>query len=333
MTNKANQNSSHKLFLILLILICASCHQRRADSYKPLTITIATLNGPSVISMIGMMQDSILNDSVKLNFIIKNEPNQVKPLVLQGEADFAVLPTNMASILYNMGIDYQLAAIPVWGTLYLSGSDTSIHILADMKGKRVYLMARGMTPDIVFRYLLLRNGIKPDNDIVLDYSFPSHIDLGNAMVAGRAPLGVISEPMVSLAIDKNPFMRRLINIETEWNRVLADSIPFAQTGLLVRREFALKHPEAVASFLDRYRKSIQWLKNYPGEASMQLSKKGLLPDSSLARNAIAGCNIRYMEADSIKTGIISYLRVLYLYDPDITGGKLPDDNFFYAPGQ
>ncbi len=43
-------------------------------------------------------------------------------------------------------------------------------------------MARGMTPDVA-QYLLEKNGLDPQQDITLDYSF-SHIDLANLGAAG-----------------------------------------------------------------------------------------------------------------------------------------------------
>lgn len=49
----------------------------------------------------------------------------------------------MAAITYNKGMDYRLVAVPVWGTLYLVGQDTAVTEWENLKGKRVYVMARG----------------------------------------------------------------------------------------------------------------------------------------------------------------------------------------------
>lgn len=61
-----------------------------------------------------------------------------------------------------------------------------------------------MTPDVLFRHLLRKNGLDPDRDLLLDYSFPTHIDLAQAVNAGQAELAVISEPLATLAIRNNP---------------------------------------------------------------------------------------------------------------------------------
>ena len=57
---------------------------------------------------------------------IVNEPIQVRKMMLDNKADFAVLPTTMAAITYNKGLEYKLIAIPVWGTLFLFGNDSTI---------------------------------------------------------------------------------------------------------------------------------------------------------------------------------------------------------------
>ena len=99
---------------------------------------------------------------------ILNEPIQVRKMVIDGTADFAILPTTMAAILYNRGIDYRLVAIPVWGTLYLFGTDTTITSWEMLKGKTINLMGKGMTPDVLFKHLIIENGINPEGDVKLD---------------------------------------------------------------------------------------------------------------------------------------------------------------------
>jgi len=291
-------------------------------------ITIATLNGPSAISMVKMMEDTLLSDSAVMKFVVKTEPNLVKPLLLQGEADMAILPTNMASILFNLGAKYKIAVIPVWGTLYVFGEDSTVTGWSKLKGKKIYLMGRGMTPDIMFRYLLTRNGFKADKDFSADYSFPTHLELGNAVAAGKAGLAVLSEPMVTLANSKNPKVKRLLSLEDEWNRVFKDTVPFAQTALLVKIEFAEKHPALVKAFVEKYRESIEWVNKNPAAASLLIVKNKILPDTSLARKTIPGCRLEYKEAWPMKAGINSYLKVFFDFDPTIVGGKLPSDDFY-----
>ncbi len=316
-----------KLLILVCLILAQACSSPEKEKNEILT---ATLKGPSAMAMIYMIENKpALGNQFKTVFEIKNEPNQVKAMIMKGIPDFAVVPTTMAALLYNMGQEYLLAAIPVWGTLYIFGSDTSIHSWNDLKGKRVSLMAKGNTPDVLFRYLAKANGINPEKDLRLDYSFPGHIELANAIASGISDLGVISEPMVSLVQQNNPLVRPLIDLNMEWEKQFGDSIPFAQTSLLVKKEFLHKYPQFVEEYLAKIEESIIWVNKYPNEAAALIRKYGILPDSGLAVLSIPRCNIKFASATQEKYGIQEYLKVFYTFNPLIIGGKLPDEEFYY----
>jgi NitT/TauT family transport system substrate-binding protein len=310
------------------VLLIQSCTSSKPPVTSKLTINIATLNGPSAISMVQMMKDSVLSDSAVLKFAVKTEPNLVKPMIIQEQADMAILPTNMASILFNLGIKYKIAVIPVWGTLYVFGEDSTVTTWKNLKGKKVYLMGRGMTPDVMFLYLSGQNGLRADKDFFPDYSFPTHLELGNAMAAGKAGLAVLSEPMVTLANSRNPRVKKLLSLEEEWNRVFKDTVPFAQTALLIRNGFAESHPALVKAFIKKYKESIDWVNQNPSLAANLIVKYNILPDTALARKTIPGCRLEFKEAWPMKEGIARYLKVFYDFDPVIVGGKLPSSDFY-----
>ncbi len=293
-------------------------------------IITATLRGPSAMAMIKMISESTTPDSIHTTeFMIRNEPEQVRSMIMEERVDFAVLPSTMGALLYNKTHKYLLAAIPVWGTLYLFGTDTTVRTWKDLKGKKVSLMARGMTPDIMFRYLARENGLDPEKDIVADYSFPGHIELANAIASGLSDLGVISEPLVSMIMSKNPRVKPLIDFNREWIRLYGDSIPFAQTALLVNKEFAEKNPSLVSWYLGKLRESIDWVNSVPDSAAKLIIKYNILPDTGVAAAAIPGCNLRYSDAWDERKGIGEYFKVFYTFNPLILGGSMPDEKFYY----
>jgi NitT/TauT family transport system substrate-binding protein len=317
------------VFIVFFGILLISCHNRDNGKNNRIVKT-ASLKGPSAMAMIKMIEEKpVLADSILTNFSILNEPNQVKAMILNEEVDFAVVPSTMGAMLYNKTGKYILAAVPVWGTLYLFGTDSSIHTWSDLKGKKVSLMARGMTPDIMFRYLAERNGLNPDKDLVLDYSFPGHIDLANAIIAGITDLGVISEPMVSLAKKKNNKIQSLINFNEEWIKLFGDEVPFAQTALLVNKKLAETSPEIVDQYLFQLEKSIIWVNHNKEKAAELIVKYEILPDKETAIHSIPLCNLNYSQAWEEKEGIKEYFKVFYTFNPLIIGGALPNENFYY----
>ncbi|HZJ73768.1 MAG TPA: hypothetical protein VFC87_03085, partial [Perlabentimonas sp.] len=79
--------------LLAVALIFFGCqHQPKQSNI----VTIATLKGPSAMGMIRFI-DSVntISDS-HIRVEILNEPIQVRKMVIDGSADFAILPTTMA---------------------------------------------------------------------------------------------------------------------------------------------------------------------------------------------------------------------------------------------
>ncbi len=315
-----------KSLSLLILVIFFACNHKKENKASD-TVKIATLRGPSAISMVKMLEDlkNIGDDSIA--FQVKNEPLQIRPLLLQEKVDFAVVPTNMASILYNKDVPYKVAAIPVWGTLYLFGQDTSITSWNDLKGKTIHLMAKGMTPDVMFRYLLTKNGLNPVKDVNLNYSFPTHIELANAVASGKAKLGVISEPLVSMVIQKNSAVQSIFSINEEWKQTTGLEVP--QTSLLVNKSFASENRKFTNDFLTEYKKSVEWVKNNKEQASMLIVKHKILNDKHVAYNSIPRCNLNFKTAHETKALINKYLQIFYDMNPDIVGGKIPDEGFYY----
>ena len=313
------------LFLLIFILYgCGNKVRKEAGSPEH---TIATLKGPSAMGMIRMIDSLNHGTGHSVEVKILNEPLQVRKMMLNGTADFAILPTTMAAIMYNKGLKYRLIGIPVWGTLYLVGSNPGVSNWEDLRNRRIYVMARGMTPDVLFRHLLLKNNIDPDKDVSLDYSFPTHIDLANAVAAGQAGLAIVSEPLTSFVIQKNKDIRLIFDLEKEWKKF--ENAALAETAFLGRENVIQDDPEIVKSIISAYAFSTGWVNQHPDSAAALIVKYGILPDADIAVNAIPGSNLRFEKASEVKKEIEDYLNVFYKLNPDIVGGKMPDENFIY----
>lgn len=287
---------------------------------------IATLRGPSSMGMLQFIDSVKQMENANVEIQVFDEPLQVRKMMLDGSADFANLPTTMATLLYNKGIDYHFAAVPVWGTLYLCGNDSTIRSWNDLKSRKVYLMAKGMTPDVMFRYLMTENGLKPYEDVDLDYRFPTHINLANATMASRADLSVISEPYLSMALEKNPSLHILMNLSEEWQKT--KGIPLAETAFICRAEIAESQEEVVYAVVQAYAKSVDWVNGNVKEAAQLAVKYGIIDDAVAAENSIPRSHLRVAAAKDVQQQIEDYLRVFFEMDPQIIGGKMPDAKFY-----
>lgn len=318
----------HKPSIAILFLIgfLSGCH---SGQVKEDGVVLLTLKGPSAMGMIYLIDSpgSIIPD--KFNIEILDEPMLVRARMLKDKPELTVLPLNMGAILYNMGLPYQLIAIPVWGTLYLFGSDPGIQDWQSLKNNRIYLMGKGTTPDIVFRYLLKVHDLDPDQDVILDYSFPTHIDLANAVGAGQAGLAVLSEPMVSLVRARNKSILQIMDLNAEWAGAFPEHPAMPQTALLGRKDFIRDHPDWTIKICEAWNRSINQVNLFPEKAAGRIVFHTILPDQEIAMSSIPRCNLNFRYASDIRPEIRQYLQVFLTFNPDAIGGKLPDEQFIF----
>ncbi len=315
------------IVLLTLFMLNAGCRFSSNGPSEERRYRIATLNGPSSMGMIRLIDSLRSSSETEFSIDILNEPMQVRKMMLEDEAEFAVLPTTMAALLYNKGMDYIMVAVPVWGSLYLLGNDTTINNWESLRGRNINIMGRGMTPDILFRYLLKKYNVDPDKDVVLDYSFPTHIEMANALAAGQVKTGVVSEPQASLVLNRNKNVHLIFDLNKEWEK--QEGFPMTQTALLVKRSVIEENPKLVKKIMKACENSTLWVNQNPEAAAQLIVKYGILPDFQTAVNSIPRSNLSFSRASGIKEMIEKYLQLFYEIDPDIIGGKIPDEKFYY----
>ena len=319
--------------MMLMTMLMSGCGEQTAEEpqpapAEPLVINVAALKGPTVISMIKMFEEQPnLGENVTVNYSVAEAPNIVMSRLLSGEVDIATVPTNLAAKLYNKGMPYQIAAVNVWGVLYILSNGVEINSWSDLKGRQIDLMGKGATPDIVLRHLLSQNGIDPDQDVTLEYT-AGHVELAQKMIAGKVDLAVIPQPFATMVMKKNSDIKQVLDFQEEWKRVHGPEVPFTQAGLVVNKDLAENHPAVVARFLEEYEQSINWVNANPAEAGVLLEKHQTGMKGKLAKLAIPYCNIRFMHAMDARPALEKYFTVFKDFAPESIGGQLPDEGFY-----
>ncbi|MHB8125446.1 MAG: ABC transporter substrate-binding protein [Desulfitobacteriaceae bacterium] len=313
--------------IFLVLFTVAGCMPEQNS--EKVTVNIAGLQGPTSIGMIKMIEDNpSFGQNVEGKYLVAQSPEIMVSKLLAKEVDFATIPINLAAKIYNNGVDYKFAAMSTWGVLYVVGSETGIKEWKDLKGKTINSIGKGTTPDFVFRYLLKKNGLDPEKDVKIDYSM-EQVELAEAVIADMVKLALLPEPFVTMTMTNNKDIAIVLNLQDEWYKTTDGKIPFAQSGLVVRGEFAQKHPDIVAIVLEEYKKSIDWVNNNPSEAGILVEKHKIGMKAKIAELAIPRCNQSYKDAQTSKEAVNAYLKVIYDFSAKDIGGKLPDEKFYY----
>ncbi|MEW9124388.1 MAG: ABC transporter substrate-binding protein, partial [Thermotaleaceae bacterium] len=291
---------------------------------------VAALKGPTGMGMVELMERQETGEAaLDYDFTLVDSPDDLVGKVISGEVDVAAVPTNLALVLHNRTEGaVQLLAVNTLGVLYVLEKGDSIHSVADLKGKNVYTSGKGASPDFIFQYILKKNQLEADKDVILDYKL-QHADLAAALAAGDVDIALLPQPHVTSAMMRNADLRIALDITEEWDKAMEKEGQLAMGCMIVQKKFAEEQPEALEAFLDEYRQSVDFVNQQLDEAAALIEKYGILPNAAIAKNSIPYSNIVYMDAQEAKPYLQDYYEVLFNFDPKSVGGKLADEGFYY----
>ena len=294
----------------------------------PDEVRVLTLKGPTGMGMAKLISDAKRGEaSLPYAFTVASAPDQISAEVIKGSFEFAAVPVNLASVLYNKtGGSVLVAAVNTLGVLYVLENGDTIHSVEDLKGKTLTGTGQGSTPEYVLNYILAKNGIDPEKDLTVSY-LAEHAELATQMTAGSVSIGMLPEPNVTSVLLNNAGVRIALNLTEEWGRVSDTSL--VQGVLIVSKAFAEAHPSAVQTFLNEYAQSVSFVQGNPDEASELIAEAEIIPKAAVAKKALPNCNIVLLSGTESKNAISEMLKVLYEANPASVGGKLPGDDFYY----
>lgn len=293
------------------------------------TFRIASLKGPTTMGMVKLMNDAE-EGAVKhdYQFEVFGTADEVVPKLVNGDLDIALVPCNLASVLYNKTQGaVQIAAVNTLGVLYVVESGDTVQSIQDLVGKTVYSTGKGTTPEFALNYILNQNGIEPGKDVNIEYKSEA-TEIAVMLENAENTVAVLPQPYVTAVQMQNEKVRVALSFTEEWDKVSPDS--GLVTGVvLVRKAFAEENPLALSEFLDDYKASTEYVNANVEEAAAWVEKYGIVAKAPIAVKAIPACNITYIEGDDMKAKVGGYLQVLFDANPQSVGGALPEDDFYF----
>lgn len=297
------------------------------EAEAPELVRVGTLMGPTGMGMAKLM-DAAANGAAEgsYDFFVASSPDQIASAVISGEVDVAAVPVNLASVLWQKTErNVQVLAVNTLGVLYVLENGDTIHSVSDLAGKTLCATGQGATPEYILNYLLAANGLDPENDLTVEY-LSEHTELATKLSAGEVVLGMLPEPNVTAVLSGNPDVRIALDLTEEWDKVSDSTL--VQGCIIVSSEFAETYPNAVETFLNEYRASVDFVNDHPAEASVMIESAGIVPKAAVAQKALPNCNICLLTGNEMKTAVSQMLEVLYSADPKSVGGALPDEAFY-----
>ncbi|MCD6397463.1 MAG: ABC transporter substrate-binding protein, partial [Spirochaetaceae bacterium] len=213
-------------------------------------------------------------------------------------------------------------------SLYMVSSDKKIKNWIDLKGKIIYLTGKGATPDYLLRYLLLKNGLDPKNDVKLDFSVQAP-GIAQLMIANRAETAFIPQPFVLQIETKSNTAKTVLDPQKELLRIQGGKQAFPFTAFVISPKLYENRPEAAAALIEALGKSIAWTLENPKEASLIIENYGIM-SAAIAEKAIPVTGIKFVSAVEARDNVEDFLNIMLDLDPVSVGGILPDEGFYFG---
>lgn len=313
------------IFILVVGLIACTDNRTKENETEKQVIRYGVMTGPTGVGSVNLIEDSHNGKSdFKIEETIVGTPDEIVSSLVSGNLDMAVVPANLASVLYNKTDGkIQVLATNNLGVLYVVEVGEDVNTVEDLKGKTILSAGKGATPETVFNYIMAENNLIQGTD--WNFEFKSEAtEAAYSLLSGNGTIALLPEPMATVVLSKNKNARIAINLEEEWFKLnLSPQI----TGVLVGRTDFIETINADV-FLEEFEASIEKALANAEETSELLEKYNVM-ESEVAIKSIPNMNLHYMDKEDLRKNLTEYLHILSEANPQSVGGSVPDEKFFY----
>lgn len=292
-------------------------------------VRVGGMKGPTTMGIVSlgvpMLEKEEANTYEKTMVTAADE---LTAMVINEEVDIALVPANVASVLYNKtqgGV--KVIDINTLGVLYVVECGDSISSIEDLKGRTVYLTGKGTSPDFVAQYLLNKHGLTTE-DVKLEYKSEA-AEVVSVLTEDENAVGLLPQPFVTVAGMQNENLRIALDLTAEWEAAQDDGSSLVTGVTVVRTSYLEEHEDAVKGFLADHEMSAAYTNENVEAAADMIVELGIVAKAPIAQKAIPYCNITYVDGAEMQEALSGYLQALYDLEPASIGGAMPGEDFYY----
>ena len=319
-----------RMIKILILAICIACLSgcsSKENLKEDVSVKVSMPDGlPSIALSKLAFKNKNIKDGYNVNYNIEKTPDNLSTTVMKGEADIAVVPSNMVAIAYNKTKNYEIAGTTGLGSFYLVSND-NIGGFKDLKGKEVVNTGKGLTPDITNKFIIKSNGLN-EKDINFTYVNSAN-ELVPMIVSKKANTAIVPEPALTALKIKNPEIKVVKSLNEEYKNITKSDYGYPQATIIVKSDFAKNNKEFVNLFLEGVKESIIFVNSNPDKAGEYCEKIGVGTKKEVINKSIENANLQFIGVEESIKDYKGYYKILSEYDVKSIGGKIPDEKVFY----
>ena len=219
--------------------------------------------------------------------------DKVMTAILANQCDIGFAGPEASIYVYNEGKeDYAEVFAQMTkrdGSFLVSKTATDNFSWSDLKGKTIIPGRKGGVPYMTFEYVLKKNGIDPQNDVVLDDSIKFDLMAG-AFSGGDADYVTLFEPTASMTEDAGKgYVVASVGEE-------AGEIPY--TAYFAKKSYIENNEDIIQGFTNAIYKGQKWVKEHSAREIAEAIQE-FFPDTDL--NMLEESIQSYMDIDAWNT--------------------------------
>ena len=280
------------------VLVAASLREENASdaSLTPVTlneVAHSVFYAPQYAAIeLGYFED----EGIALPLVNGAGADKVMTSLISGDADIGFMGSEASIYVYQEGSDdyaVNFAQLTQRAGNFLVGRTPEDDFSwQDLRGKKVLGGRAGGMPQMVFEYILKKNGIDPAKDLTIDQS----IDFGltaAAFTSSDADYTVEFEPFATgLELEGNGYVIASLGKDSGY-------VPY--TAYSAKKSYLEQNPQIIQSFTNAIQKGLQYVNSHSAEEIAQTIKPQF-PETGLA--AVTKIVQRYKDQDTWKNDTV-----------------------------
>ncbi|ABR30739.1 nitrate ABC transporter substrate-binding protein [Thermosipho melanesiensis] len=281
------------------------------------SLTLLNPFGPTIFPVAPIIGEKVKGD-VDISVEFWKNLDDVIAKVATSYAKFVVLPITTAANLYAKGVDIKLIGVHEWKVFYLV-ANTEYTDLTSLKGQTVYSAhGRGQTVDVLLRYLLTKEGLKPDVDVKFAYAPPQEIVA--LFKSGKIHFAALPEPFVTMCLGNGKIV---LDFQNVWNNISGSKFGIPIAGLFVIGNIS-NYKNTINEVENIFKSSVEYANSHIDESLAITSKYFPIPVPVL-KKSLERTEFKYIK--NCKEEVDLFLRTMHkLYEEGIP--KVPDEGFY-----
>lgn len=314
------------LTIILTIILGVSAVGCNLTSKEVKIISGNSLDGISISKLI--KEENEIKKGYKTTYNIESNKEKLEKFLDDEEYDIAIVPTDMATKVYNKNSNYQICASIGEGSYYLVTSDPTITgFNSTLLNKDVAIIEKNSMIDIISKSILNKNNI---DDSKINFKYVSSApEIVTTLALGNIRTGIVPETSLTTLLYKHSGLKILTSTNEAYEKAFNIKEGYSQFSIIVKKDFAKSNKEYVNEFLSKVKSSIDFVNENPLQAGAYGEELNIPIKPQVLSKAIKRCNLKFIIVDEFKNNYKELFNILYNYNKEAVGGAVIDESIYY----